>query len=149
MVGKSRAYKNTYEAKNMEAKHSLASMFLKRPSQSTLTQFAKADLVDLGVHLGWSKTEKLPKKAELRSIVKRLAVSAKLLEVIQPWVAPTVPEFFGVFLSVYATREGKGINRERETTVYIRTRMRAKVASERERVKVEQLNLELIRGKSS
>lgn len=27
--------------------------YIQRPSRSTLTQFASADLVDLAVHLGW------------------------------------------------------------------------------------------------
>lgn len=66
----------------MDAEHSntLVSEFLKRLSRSTLTPFAKADLVDLATHLGWSKTEKVPKKAELRGIVESLAVSARLQE---------------------------------------------------------------------
>lgn len=70
----------------METEHSntLVSEFLKRPSRSTLTQCTKADLIDLG----WSKPDKVPKKAELRGIVEGLAVSARPLEVVQASTAP-------------------------------------------------------------
>lgn len=43
--------------------------------------------------MGWSKSEKVPKKAELRGIVEGLAVSARLLETVQAPVGPLVPEF--------------------------------------------------------
>lgn len=43
--------------------------------------------------MGWSKSEKVPKKAELRGIVEGLAVSARLLEAVQAPVDPVVPEF--------------------------------------------------------
>lgn len=65
--------------------NSMIAEFLKRPSRSTLTQFAKADLVGLAIHLGCKNTFK---KAELTGIVDELAVSQELLETIHPPVAP-------------------------------------------------------------
>lgn len=68
------------------------------PCYSTVTQFTKADLVD---HLGWSKTDKAPKKTGLKGIVEGLAVSAKLFEVVQAPAAPgpVRSELFGGILS--------------------------------------------------
>lgn len=61
-------YVFTVTVLDMDTEHSntLVSDFLKRLSYSTLAHFPKADLVDLATHSGWSKTEKVPKKAEFR-----------------------------------------------------------------------------------
>ena len=99
-----------------EHSNSLVAEFLKRPARSTLAQFRKSDLVDLATCLGWSKTDQVPRKAELRDIVDGLAVSAKLLEVVQGPVAPSVSELFGGTLSFeqYMQLEREKANREKE-----------------------------------
>lgn len=109
------------------------SEFLKRLSY-TITPFTKADLVNLAKHLGWSKAEKVPKKAELRAIVEGLAVSVRLLEV--------VPQLLGGTVSFEQYME---MEKERLQFELEHERMTVEVVLERERVKVEQLKLELIK----
>lgn len=60
----------------METKHrnALVPTFLKQPSRSTLTNFMKADLINLAKDLGWSKNENLQRKAQLKRIADGLAV---------------------------------------------------------------------------
>lgn len=140
----------------MDAEHSntLVSEFLKRLSRSTLTPFAKADLVDLATHLGWSKTEKVPKKAELRGIVERLALSARLQELVKVSEARVVPELGDLTLSfeqyLELEREKAKIEKERLHFELEHEKLKVEVTLERERVKVEQLKLELIKeGKAN
>ncbi|CAK6955971.1 Hypothetical predicted protein [Scomber scombrus] len=135
----------------MDTVHSnpLVSEFLERPARSTLAQFRKADLLELATLLGWSKTDQVPRKVELRDIVEGLAVSAKLLEVVQVPVAPSVSELFGGTLSFdqYMQLEREKANREKARLQFEleHEKIRAEVALERERLQVEQLKLALIR----
>ena len=121
---------------NMDNEHSntLVSEFLQRPSRSTLAQFAKSDLVDLAVHLGWSKAEGVPTKAELRGIVEGLAVSADLLELAQAPVALVGP---GVRDGAWSFEQCLQLERERFQFELEQEKLRAAAALEKEKVKVE------------
>lgn len=127
----------------MQTSHSnpLVSEFLQRPSRSTLAQFAKSDLVDLAVHLGWSGEKGVPKKAKLRVVVEGLAVSAALLEVAQ---APGVGEGGWTFEQcLQLEREKAKLERERFQFELEQEKLRADTALAKERVKVERLRLQL------
>lgn len=62
-----------------EHRNTLAAESL-RPVCSTLAQFAKADVVDLALHLGWTKSDEITEKAEVRVIVEGIAESGVFLE---------------------------------------------------------------------
>lgn len=147
----------------MELKHDnpMVAEFMVRPSRSTLMQFTKADLVDLAEHLGWSSFEDTPKKAKMREIVEGLAVSAKLLEAAEPQTVGFVsPQFHTSNLSfeqcMELEKERAKIEREKWQFQLEQERLKVdlereklhketEIALERERFKVEQLKLELIK----
>lgn len=150
----------------MSTKHTnpLVAEFLQRSCRATLSQFSKADLVDLAVHLGWEKPEQIPKKADLRVIVEGLAVAAGILEaekVKSSGVKLPGVEKLSFEQYMQLEKEKASIERERWQFQLEHEKLRAEqaqkareaegqVALERERLKLEQLKLELIReGKAS
>ena len=60
--------------------HPFVAAFLQRPACSTFPQFANGNRVDLAIYLGWTKPDKIQKKAEPWVMVEGIAVSGYFLE---------------------------------------------------------------------
>ncbi|KAK0142183.1 hypothetical protein N1851_020119 [Merluccius polli] len=115
---------------------------------SSVCKGGLVDLVDLAVHSGWAKAEKISRKAELRGIVEGQVVSAKLLEAgVQAPVAHGGP---GVGSGTWSfeqclqmEREKAQLERERFEFKLEQEKLKAEVAMDRERVMLERLRLEV------